>query len=572
MARHATHRLLWPSAIAAALSSAFLAVNPRLEMGVNDDQLYAWMARVLALTGQFHYDNWTMAMVGVHALWGALLIRILGFSFYALRLGTLVVGIGCAWIVYAICRRLLLPPTISGFTALAVGLSPVSIVLTASFMTDLSGMFLFLLAIYFALRCAQAQKGKEPTAWILALAIAAFMAGTVRQFYWLLPLLLIGALLLTHGKNLRLLAVGVVVVLLSGVCDLATLHWYNSVPGHVHEILRPMELDWHAITDTARVGEFSVLTVLVLCLPLPASALGVRRVWKSAAMASLFTGPILALSVLHPSLVKPPWFSDLFTPYGALNPGLVIAGERPIVFPDWARITCGVFLWFATSVTVTAIIQAIRSNVTLPVLAVLRRRIGEPWTQFVLIAWPFTIAYFLFLLQRRMTGRVTFDRYLLPVAAVTLITMALAYNAWIAKSVTTIGWICLLLGSLIGVFVGHDWFAVNRAILAAANQVTARNIPRNCVSGGYEYDSWTELEDRGSFPPVLPAQSTVPAGGYYLSKLTPDITPCYYVVLSPQPGLDKSVFSPVPYQTWFSPRHRFVLIQRNMLCPAQCSR
>jgi hypothetical protein len=51
------------------------------------------------------------------------------------------------------------------------------------------------------------------------------------------------------------------------------------------------------------------------------------------------------------------------------------------------------------------------------------------------------------------------------------------------------------------------------------------------------------------------------------AALTPDVTPCYYVMLSPQPDFYKSVFPPVPYQTWFSPRRRFVLIQREFTLP-----
>src|SRR4030095_12653470 len=94
-----------------------------------------------------------------------------------------------------------LPPGLALFGSLTIALSPLFIPNAASFMTDIPSMFLFLSSVYGYVRAADVldatQHGaKLPASWrnrlwgwlLLGLA-AGLLAGTVRQVYWLVPVI-----------------------------------------------------------------------------------------------------------------------------------------------------------------------------------------------------------------------------------------------------------------------------------------------------------------------------------------------------------------------------------------------
>ncbi len=73
---------------------AMLLAWPLGEIGYADDFAYAHVALRLAQTGHFLYNGWEFAMLLSHAWWGALFIRLFGFSFTCLRLSTIPFALG----------------------------------------------------------------------------------------------------------------------------------------------------------------------------------------------------------------------------------------------------------------------------------------------------------------------------------------------------------------------------------------------------------------------------------------------------------------------------------------------
>src|SRR5262249_8942370 len=127
---------------------AVLATNPFLEMGLNDDWSYTYMARELAETGHLHYHGWASAMLGAQAWFAALIIQVVGFSFTAVRLSTSVFVVGCAVLVFRLGRRAGLNSSFATFATLTLVLSPLFLPLAVSFMTDVPALF-FLLACFY---------------------------------------------------------------------------------------------------------------------------------------------------------------------------------------------------------------------------------------------------------------------------------------------------------------------------------------------------------------------------------------------------------------------------------------
>src|ERR1700733_360906 len=96
---------LYPILCAILVVGSVIAAVPILEMGIDDDWSYVWVARGLAATGHFTYNGWIAAIIGIQAAWAALLIRWFGFSFTLVHLSTLPFAAGCAALLFHLGRR-----------------------------------------------------------------------------------------------------------------------------------------------------------------------------------------------------------------------------------------------------------------------------------------------------------------------------------------------------------------------------------------------------------------------------------------------------------------------------------
>jgi hypothetical protein len=168
----------WIVAIIATL--AVFLINPLAEISWNDDWCYARMAYEFSRSGKLVYNGWAAAMVGPQALWGALWIKLFGFSFLVLRLSTLPVFLGCGVLLHALHRRAGLRDELCVLGSLATLLSPLVLPLAASFMTDIFGFFLLLLTVTLALKALES--GKERAAlWVVLVVVSGLLAGAILE-------------------------------------------------------------------------------------------------------------------------------------------------------------------------------------------------------------------------------------------------------------------------------------------------------------------------------------------------------------------------------------------------------
>ena len=230
--------------------AAIAIVIPIAESGVNDDWSYSKVALDLAQTGHLRYNGWSAAMLGAQAYWGALVIKLFGFSFLALRLSVAPLAAGCAALLYVLYRRARLPPGLALFGALSIVLSPLFIPNAASFMTDVPALFLLLASAYGYVRAADLLDAAETSSalsaswwnhfcgWLLFGLLAGLLGGTVRQTGWLMPLLAPAYLLMRRGM-FRRLRPAAVPLLLSWLVALGStiglFAWFNAQPYLVHE-------------------------------------------------------------------------------------------------------------------------------------------------------------------------------------------------------------------------------------------------------------------------------------------------------------------------------------------------
>src|SRR5262245_5593521 len=127
-------------------------VDPRGDFPLNDDWAYGWSVQQFLETGEFQLSDWTAINLLSQVLWGSLFCLPFGFSFTALRLSTLTLGLIGVVTMYGVLRETRSSPGVSLVGALAVALNPIYFGLANSFMSDVPSFSFTLVSSYFLMR------------------------------------------------------------------------------------------------------------------------------------------------------------------------------------------------------------------------------------------------------------------------------------------------------------------------------------------------------------------------------------------------------------------------------------
>ncbi|QGZ53960.1 hypothetical protein [Paraburkholderia acidiphila] len=197
---------------------AVLLVNPTGDIPLNDDWSYSIPVRTLLETGQFTPGGYTsMTLIG-QTYWGALFCLPFGFSHTALRVSSLAAA-AIALVALALLlqdarcdRRKTIVAT------LVLGLNPIWLVLSVSFMTDIEFAAYSIVATAFFCRYLRSRNGLT----LLAALAFALAAVSVRQLGLNLAMAMFAALVFESRKDKRAIvasALGIVasVALLVGL-------------------------------------------------------------------------------------------------------------------------------------------------------------------------------------------------------------------------------------------------------------------------------------------------------------------------------------------------------------------
>ena len=528
-----------------------------LEMGLNDDWSYTFIARGVARTGHIVYNGWAAPLLGLQVLWSGLLIRLFGFSFTLVRLSTLPFAAGCAGLVYGLGRRAGLTHWLATFGSLSIVLSPVFIPLATSYMTDVPALFFWLATFYCAVR-ATSPDTTRPLLWLVSAAAVGFAGGTIRQVVWVAPLLALpcAAWLMRRNRTAIFLSAASCCAIVAGA--VLCMRWYASQTGTTGVPTQSLAETLQGLAEPLRILVLSTLVAII-----PVLALFFAR-WRRAIRSPI----TLVLSILAASayVVICLWYfeddlliGNIVTRTGILWSDSEMFGLKPELLPPATRAVIASVVCIATGFNLTWLIDAWRN----------RRECltnSTPLGRVLLFAVPPIGAYVAALAFRYSLDEILFDRYLIFLTPIVVIVLLWIYQARIADAPSRISWIVLGLLALYGVATTHDYIAAGRARLQAANEVIASGVPRTHLSAGLEYDGWTQLETAGQVPPFEERRNSKRtyhiAEPYWFWRMTPVIDPVYILVYSPQQGLRDTDYRPVSYHTWLPPFERRVLVQK----------
>jgi hypothetical protein len=236
----------WPAflAIAGVCAIGWLLVGPRADVPVIDDWVYAWSVQHFVDTGRLQILDISAFYPIAQVLWGALFVRIAGFSFGVLRLSTLVLSALGSFAVYLTLRELGCRRTTSLLGALALALDPVYFALSFSFMTEVPFVSLSAMVLYWYIR---AIRRDEPASLWAGCACAA-VAFLVRPIGVLLPLSILPALVWSRDRRASLRR--------SATPLAATLGVMVALQIEMPRMLGP--LDWSAIRQSYLQWWFTV--------------------------------------------------------------------------------------------------------------------------------------------------------------------------------------------------------------------------------------------------------------------------------------------------------------------------
>ncbi|HEX3572206.1 MAG TPA: hypothetical protein VHU44_15410 [Acidobacteriaceae bacterium] len=541
-----------------------LVARPFAETGFMDDWSYKCLAQVFLQTGRVVYNGWPTTMVGWQIPYGALFMKIFGPSFFAARLSTLPLAFGCVVLFHLCAERFGVRGFNALFGSLTFGLSPLVLPLVASFMTDIGGVFVLLLCLYFCERALLATRAKRAIAWLVLAAVSNILGGTIRQIVWLGVLVLVPATAWLLRKRRGVLLIGAVLWGTGALCVLLFMHWFKQQPYTIPERILP-DLKVGALHHVLKQLLFMVLClgliilpVLVAWVPEVRTLRGVRgKLFWTALPVSLFLFTTTLL--LHGQQILMPWLQAVLDNEGVWSP-MELLGNPPVTLGFKVR----------------AIMSVIVIVAEVAFLAQLRWKPAEPseivdleatgvvnWDAMRWLLSVFLAAYTLLLIPRAVAGQV-FDRYFVCALPFVLMLLIRAYQQRICRRLPSMSVATLAVLSAFAVAALHDSFAGLRANMAAVAKLKIAGVPRTEIDAGWISNGLVQLE-LGSYVnnPLIeipksafhsePTVKRAPNCQNWFDALSPVIRERYVLTFGPVACLSDTRFAPTTYSTWLPP-------------------
>jgi hypothetical protein len=550
-----------------------LITRPYASMSVCDDGPYILMARTLATTGHVVYNGWAAPMLGWQLYLGAAFIKIFGFSFTAVRGSTVLVAMALAFLL----QRTLVLAGITERNAtlgtLAFVLSPLYLMLSVTYMTDIFGLFAILLCLYGCLRALQATTSNSPPsttiAWLCFAVITNALCGTSRQIAWLGILILLPSTLWLLRAQRRVIIAGTALTLAGVLFILACMHWLKHQPYVIPE---------HVLPTTFPLGHtLAQLLYLFLDAPfllLPLFAVFLPTLRKSpprrlAALCATFLGYLFL--ALYPSHLRgniplePTLFNGNWVSVHGIYEGVVSLSDWHSTPPLFLHTGVRILLTIASLGGLLGLLVSVTQPRNAPHRNAPHRNAQPPsrtpsWKQLATLLLPITLVYILLLLPRA-TG-LLFDRYLLPLLVFAVLCLVRFYQERVQPQLPLASVFLVAIMAIYGIAVTHNMFSLDRARIALAAELRSNGVPDTSVDYGWEYNLLTELQlsshinekeialPSNAYVPVPPPPPGICHMLWYDD--TPHIHPLYGISFQPNVCAGPAPFAPVHYSRWLA--------------------
>ncbi len=175
-------------------------INPwTFEFPLNDDWAYSLSVRHLLDTNKIILTDWASPTQIAHILWGGLFTKIFIFSFGVLRISTIVLSMATLVFFYFLVKEFEIENKIAALAALVLAFSPLYVLLSNTFMTDVPYLFWATLSNYFGVRYLKNNSSKY--LWLSSLFAA--IAYLTKQIGIFMPVSITIVLFFEKKLNLK---------------------------------------------------------------------------------------------------------------------------------------------------------------------------------------------------------------------------------------------------------------------------------------------------------------------------------------------------------------------------------
>lgn len=225
-----------------------ILVNPYGEFPINDDWAYTHNLRGLVDEHRFKFSFWPAMTLVTQTVWGAIFCKLFGFSFFILRVATLVLAFGTTSLFFEVIRR----ETRQKFWAFALSTvliaSPLVLTQSFTFMTEIYFLFFGLCAILFYR--AHFRNGGL-IFWVFGIAFSV-MTIYVRQTGLIIPI----AFMFAHLLFQRFTVINILLALIPPVIGYYSIEWYVQWRTGLGEIMGSFS-ELNTLLETAKDHKLS---------------------------------------------------------------------------------------------------------------------------------------------------------------------------------------------------------------------------------------------------------------------------------------------------------------------------
>jgi hypothetical protein len=559
-----TRKLFTKDALSCALLLAIclLVIWPIAEIGINDDWSYLLTTQAFVVTHHFIYNGWSTAMLGWQVLWGAFFARLIRPDFVGIRLSTIPIALATAVLYHAILRNFGLNRPHALLGTLTLVLSPLFLALSATFMSDIPGLFVIFLCIYLCQRALAAQDDTHAALWLAAAALTNIGLGTVRQVAWLGVLVIVPCCGWLLRRRRYIVPLTVILWITGGISAKLLVAWFFRHPYSIPLTLFPKSIDATTIAILFRSSVQLVTTSLLFILPVLVTGVAKRwppsrnrilrivAVWLIFAMAYTFCKRMGRGDL--PDFI---WSGNIVTPFGIM--------QGPELFNSVHRIPRNqlLALFIIVILCTASFLRAISRSRIAHTAAT--EASGFSWRAVNVLLLPFLACYLLLLFPLALIT--IFDRYLLVIVAVLLVYSLRLHQERVSQRIPAIATATLVAMAILGVAGTHDLFAMARAEVRLTNELRQAGVPRVEIRGGFDYDTVTQVYTAGYLndphlvnPPGAFHRQPLPHvyrdGVYCGDALLPyvPVLKARYAISSDlrSPCFGPTTFAPQTYFTW----------------------
>ena len=487
-------RLLCPLALCAVWLGMTLLVHPVGEFPLNDDWSYTRTVRTLVDEGELRICGWMSVPLVAQVLWGRLFCLPFGFSFTALRVSTLVLGLTGVLATYGLLREARASRALACLGALTVLVNPLYFQLSNTFMTDVPFYALGILSVLFFVRAVRRRRTLD----IVVATVFGSLAVMIRQIALPLVLSFSAAFIAGSPRKLRtwlggLAPFAVVAVVFFGLQAVLRLTvglpdlWHLRNEQLLERVLHPDLTVLRGLASRAAVASIYaglfLLPFLVVLMRSTSSPSGRRGRWPTVIVPGVVCVAAVTAVLLRGRLM--PLAGNILYDFGLGPPGL--RDVFLLHLPNTVTAPGG--LWLVA--TVAGVVGAVLTGWTL-LTRVRRVSYREDDGGIYLLG---VASFVLCLLPSCMV--VLFDRYvifLLPCLMLGLVaggrTSLRPGRAGVCAAAAV-----LLVFAAFTVTATHDYFSWNRTRWDALRELTeTRGISPRRIDGGFEFNGWVLYE------------------------------------------------------------------------------